>query len=72
MQTYYVSLVHGLFGYYVKFLAPSEQIVRRHLHEYFGRMWCGVYTPTKFEGIKAQYPSTVINEDKPIELMAEE
>lgn len=68
MQTYYASLVRGLVGYYVKFKAPSEEVVRVHLATYFGRMWCSVYTPEDMLRLKGQYTCTVINEDKPIVL----
>ena len=72
MKIYYVSLVRGLVGYYVKFLAPSETIVRMHLAKYFGRLWCSIYSWTDLEKLKTQYNTTVINEDKPIKLLTEE
>lgn len=70
MHTYYLSLTRGLVGYYVKFIAPDETTVRKHAHEYFGRLWCTVYTEEYFEQlIKARFPNTkVINPDKPVEL----
>ena len=69
MHTYYASLVHGLIGYYVKFRAPSEEIVRMHLLKYFGRMWCSVYTQDELAN---KYTVNVINEEDPINLLTEE
>lgn len=56
-------------GYYVKFIAPDETTVRKHAHEYLGRLWCTVYTEEYFEQyIKVRFCSTtVINPNKPIE-----
>ena len=71
MNRYYVSLCRGLMGYYVQFLAPDEETVRRHAAEYFGRMWCSVYTEAYFfEIIRRRYPSAcrVVNRTKPIVL----
>lgn len=68
MNIYYASLVHGLCGYYVKFSAPSEGIVRKYLGTYFGRLWCSVYTPADMNELSHKYPTTIINEDKPIHL----
>ena len=72
MSTYYASLVRGLYGYYVKFKAPSEEIVRKHLAKYFGRIWCSVYTPDDMLRLKGKYTTNVINEDNPIILETEE
>lgn len=70
MNKYYVSLVRGLIGYYVLFEAPDEWTVRRHVSEYFGRMWCNVYSEGYFKQyIVGRYGvSKVINADKPIRL----
>jgi hypothetical protein len=68
MSIYYASLVRGLCGYYVKFRAPSEEVVRLHLATYFGRMWCSVYTPEQMNELAGRFPTTIINEDKPIDL----
>lgn len=65
MNTYYVSLCRGLFGYYVKFTADSEDTVRKHCAEYFGRLWVSVYTEKPSSD---RYKSIVINEKDPIEL----
>ena len=68
-KRFYVSLVRGLMGYYVLFEAEDEMTVRNHVAEYFGRMWCSVYTEEAFnKNIVDMYPTTVINEDKPIVL----
>ena len=70
MNTYYASLVRGLCGYYVKFRAPDEMVVREHLCKYFGRMWCSVYSPDHMVSMCKQYATDIhiINEDDPIEL----
>ena len=72
MHTYYASLVRGLIGYYVKFSAPSEIIVRKHLAKYFGRVWCSTYTADDIPRLKEKYPVNIINEGDPIILMTEE
>ena len=72
MHTYYASLVRGLRGYYVKFKAPSEEIVRMHLSKYFGRMWCSVYTQDEIIEIANKHAVNVINEEDPISLLTEE
>ena len=64
MKQYYVSLVHGLLGYFVLFEAPDEFSVRWYCKEYFGKLWCGVYTSIPKEVRKKD----VINPDNPIEL----
>lgn len=70
MSTFYLSLNRGLVNYYVKFQAPDEETVRHHAAEYFGRLWCSVYTLDYFNTrIRSRYPNTrVINEDSPIVL----
>ena len=70
MKVYYLSLVRGLVGYYVKFVSTSMGIVREHAHKYFGRMWCSVYTKEQFDDNIRKFPirATVINENSPIEL----
>ena len=71
MKIYYLSLCRGLVGYYVKFVASSEAVVRRHAELYFGKLWCSVYTDAYFhEVIRRRYPkaSKVINNQTPIEL----
>lgn len=72
MHTYYASLVHGLLGYYVKFSAPAEGIVRMYLSKYFGRMWCSVYTQDEIVELANKYTVNVINEEDPISLLTEE
>lgn len=75
LKIYYVSLCRGLIGYYVKFVAPSEDAVRNHVSRYFGRMWCSVYTEAYFyEVLRKKYPrnSKVINRDDPVILEDEE
>ena len=72
MHTYYASLVRGLIGYYVKFSAPAEEIVRMHLAKYFGRMWCSVYTQDEIAELANKYTVNIINEGDPINLMTEE
>lgn len=46
MNEYFVSLVMGLQGCYVRFLAPSELAVRKYCKRYMGSMWCSVYNTT--------------------------
>ena len=65
-KIYYVSLVKGLLGYYVKFIAPDEDIVRMHCAEYFGRLWCSVYDANRISNIRGSFKC--INEDNPIDL----
>lgn len=72
MHTYYASLVRGLLGYYVKFRAPAEEIVRRHLSKYFGRMWCGIYTQDEIVELANKFTVNVINEEDPINLVTED
>lgn len=47
MNTYYISLVRGLNGCYVKIVAPSENAVRKYCANYMGKMWCSIYTELK-------------------------
>ena len=68
-NVYYVSLVRGLVGNYVKFVAESEGQVRTHLDKYYGRLWCSVYTPYEMETNKRKFEGTkVINERNPVVL----
>lgn len=73
MGIYYLSLVRGLSGYYVKFKATSAEVVSRHAAEYFGRMWCSVYSEDYFNlCIAGKYRTEhIINPDDPIELGGE-
>lgn len=66
MKVYYASLVRGLIGYYVKFYAQDEMVVRRHLGLYFGRMWCSVYTEEQLA--RAAWSKRIVNEYDPIVL----
>lgn len=69
MKVFYLSLSRGLVGYYVKFEAISEEVVRRHAAKYFGGMWCSVYTEAYFmEILRKKYPhaTRVVNRDRPI------
>lgn len=58
MNVYYVTLVRSLTGYCVKFVAPSDDIVRQHVSLYYGRLWCSVYSHKPSE--------KCINENNPI------
>lgn len=76
-QIFYISLVRGLVGYYVKVLAPSEETVRKHCAKYFGRIWCSVYSYADFSGIRERswsrgVPCEVFNNDNPVVLTSEE
>lgn len=66
MENYYVSLVKGLQGNYVKFLACNEEVVRDYCLQYMGKMWCSIYTESQINNFK--FKCNVINEDKPITL----
>lgn len=78
MNTYYISLVRGLQGCYVKVIADCVETVRLHCKEYYGRLWCSVYSEEEFETIVnkiykingVEFPKyySVINENNPIEL----
>lgn len=71
MKTYYLSLCRGLSGYYVKFIASDEEVVRRHAVKYFGKIWCTIYTEAYFyEVIKKRYPTTskVVNRNDAVVL----
>ena len=71
MNEYYISLCRGLTGYYVLVLAESEEVVRQHAVEYFGKIWCNIYSSAYFrEVICKRYPgaSRVVNRSKPIDL----
>jgi len=67
-KNYYVSLVRGLLGYYLKFNACSAEIVREHLLEYYGKLWCSIYTEQEFKSSRYYATAKVINEDAPIKL----
>ena len=67
-KNYYVSLVYSLFGYYLKFNACSEEIVRGHLLEYYGKLWCSIYSEQEFKSSPYYTRAKVINEDTPIKL----
>ena len=43
MKKFYVTLVYELKGYCIKAYAPDEITLRRHLKDYYGRLWCSVY-----------------------------
>lgn len=66
MKVYYLSLCRSLFGFYVAFLAPDEDTVRKHACEYYGRLWCSVYE----ERPKTTHPGFrgILREDDPIVL----
>lgn len=71
MNEFYISLCRGLTGCYVYVLAPDEDTVRMHAAEYFGRIWCTIYSGAYFrEVLRRRYPTAtrVINKDKPIDL----
>lgn len=71
MNIYYLSLCRGLTGYYVKFMAESEEEVREHAVKYFGLLWCNIYTEAYFyEILRRRYPKAtrIVNRDKPIVL----
>lgn len=71
MNKYYISLCRGLMGHYVLVLAPDEETVRKHAEEYFGRLWCSIYTEAYFrEILRRRYPTAtkVVNPNKPIDL----
>lgn len=69
MKKFYVSLVRGLFGYYIVFEAPNSDIVYKHLEEYFGRLWCSVYSEESFKDrVVGKYVYHIVNEDRPIAL----
>lgn len=73
-KVFYVSLCRGLSGWYVKFEAESEEVVRQHCAAYFGRMWCEVYSEAYYwEVLRKRYPraTRVVNRDKPIVLQGD-
>lgn len=75
MKYYYLSLIRGLSGYYVKFEAESEEAVRRYAIEYFGQMYGTIYTDAYFhEVIRRRFPSSsrVINNKRPIKLTGDQ
>lgn len=43
-KRFYVSLVRELRGFYIDALAYDEESLRLYLNEYYGKMWCSVYT----------------------------
>jgi hypothetical protein len=68
MNIYYVSLVRSLMDYYVKFAAESDNVVREHVHEYYGKLWCSVYDEEYFnDSIVSRFRAKVIN-DEPVVL----
>lgn len=70
-KIYYVSLVQGLNGYYVKFVAKNEMQVRSYAAEYFGKLWCSVYTEPYFrEILRKRFPhnTRIVNRDRPIDV----
>jgi len=72
MNTYYVSLVRSLMHYYVKFKARDIDHVRTHVHKYYGRLWCSIYSETEMDSFKLKYTCKVINEDEPVYLSVTE
>ena len=69
MNAYYISLCRGLTGHYVLVHAPDEETVRKHALEYFGKIWCTIYTDAYFfEILRRRYPTAtkVVNPSKPI------
>ena len=52
LNNYYVSLVQSLNGYYVWFRAENEEVVRRHVSKYYGRLWCGTYTQEQYDAMR--------------------
>jgi hypothetical protein len=54
------------------YYASAEEIVRRHLSKYFGRMWCGIYTQDEIVELANKFTVNVINEEDPINLMTED
>ena len=56
MNLYYLTLVRSLSGYCVKFLAPSEDVVRAHATLYYGRLWCSIYRDRPTETCINEYP----------------
>ena len=68
-KPYYISLVRGLTGYYVKVLATDIEVVRGYAAKYYGKLWCSVYTEHDLEVMKEKWKTlrcTIINEDNPI------
>lgn len=68
MKNYYVSLVRGLLGYYVKVVADSKDVVRDYCRKYMGRMWCSIYSEDRLNEMKDRFTVKIINEDSPIKL----
>jgi hypothetical protein len=73
-KIFFISLCRGLVGSYVKVLARDEDTVRRHAAEYFGKLWCSVYTEAYFyEILRRRYgtkQTRIINLQHPIDLTA--
>lgn len=69
-KSYYISLVRGLTGYYVKVLATDMEVVRGYAVNYCGELWCSIYTEKDMMKIKNNYKNLtkviVINEDDPV------
>lgn len=68
VKNYYVALAYSLFGYYLKFTAHDEEIVREHLLEYYGRLWHNIYEEQEFKASPAYVRARIINEHEPIKL----
>lgn len=64
MKIYYVTLVQELQGYCIKAMAPSEGILRKHLHKYYGRLWCSVYKENPPEDVIGHTLYVEDNEDE--------
>jgi hypothetical protein len=70
-KIFFISLCRGLVGYYVKVIAYDEATVRRHAAEYFGRLWCSVYSEAYlYEILRKRFPDNtkIVNNNKPIDL----
>lgn len=68
VKNYYVALAYSLFGYYLKFTAHDEEIVRKHLLEYYGRLWHNIYEEQEFKSSPIYVRAKIINEHEPIKL----
>lgn len=69
-KSYYISLVRGLTGYYVKVLATDIEVVRKYAVKYYGELWCSVYTEEELVDFMKKYYNitkvVVINADAPV------
>lgn len=70
MHNYYVLLVRGLVGYYVKFSAPSEEIVSENTWYAYSKLPCKVYNQDDIDALAAKHTVCIINEEDPIILPA--